>query len=57
MLDLSFLRLNKDEAERIPNKTVPFPGDPGYYAVGLAVFHQLHCLVRPLSRLPFLPTQ
>jgi hypothetical protein len=36
----------------MPNKTLPIPDDPEYYMTSLAVFHQLHCLVRleiPLS--------
>jgi len=28
------------------NKTLPVPGKEGGYIVQLAVFHQLHCLVR-----------
>ena len=28
------------------NRTLPIPGDHGHYMVSIAVFHQLHCLVR-----------
>lgn len=28
------------------NKTLPVPDEEGGYVVQLAVFHQLHCLVR-----------
>jgi hypothetical protein len=37
-------RIPQSAAKLIPNRTVPIPDDPGYYAVGLDVFHQLHCL-------------
>lgn len=38
-------RIPRSFAAQLINKTVPIPDDPGYYAVGLKVFHQLHCLV------------
>lgn len=38
-------RMSKADAERLPNKTYPWPGDPGYYIGQLSVSHQLHCLV------------
>ncbi|KAL8868902.1 MAG: hypothetical protein Q9215_008119 [Flavoplaca cf. flavocitrina] len=37
-------RIPRLSAAKLVNKTVPIPDDPGYYAVGLEVFHQLHCL-------------
>ncbi|KAJ6496924.1 hypothetical protein DFH09DRAFT_945732 [Mycena vulgaris] len=37
-------RIPKHEADRLPNKTSPIPGDPGFYIAGLNVFHELHCL-------------
>ncbi|TCD61028.1 hypothetical protein EIP91_009151 [Steccherinum ochraceum] len=37
-------KIPKEQARLIPNKTLPIPGDEDNYAVGLAVFHQLHCL-------------
>lgn len=37
-------KIPKDQARLLPNKTLPIPGDEEYYAVGLSVFHQLHCL-------------
>jgi hypothetical protein len=39
-------RIPKQEAAKLPNKTSPIPGDPGFYIVELDVFHELHCLVR-----------
>jgi hypothetical protein len=36
--------IEKSEAMRLPNQTVPTNGDPNQYIVGLDVFHQLHCL-------------
>ena len=38
-------RIPRSSAAQLVNKTVPIPNDPGYYAVALNVFHQLHCLV------------
>lgn len=38
-------QIPKSQARLLPNKTLPIPADPDNYAVGLAVFHQLHCLV------------
>lgn len=43
-------KIPKEQARLLPNKTLPIPGDEGYYAVGLAVFHQLHCLVSENAR-------
>lgn len=40
------VRMNSFDAARLPNKTYPWPGDPGYYIGELSVAHQLHCLVR-----------
>ncbi|KAJ7890379.1 hypothetical protein B0H13DRAFT_877701 [Mycena leptocephala] len=37
-------RIPKQEAAKLPNKTSPIPGDPGFYIVELDVFHELHCL-------------
>ncbi|KAH8093877.1 hypothetical protein BXZ70DRAFT_897114 [Cristinia sonorae] len=37
-------KIPKEQARLLPNKTLPIPGDEQNYAVGLAVFHQLHCL-------------
>jgi hypothetical protein len=38
-------KIPMSEASKLLNKTVPIPEYPGYYAVKLDVFHQLHCLV------------
>ncbi|KAL0568460.1 hypothetical protein V5O48_013525 [Marasmius crinis-equi] len=37
-------KITTQDAELIPWKTVRIPGDPKHYAVGIYVFHQLHCL-------------
>ena len=37
------------EAVKLSNRTTPITNDPGYYAVTLEVFHQLHCLVGSTS--------
>ncbi|THH30884.1 hypothetical protein EUX98_g3329 [Antrodiella citrinella] len=37
-------QIPKAQARLLPNKTLPILGDEENYAVGLAVFHQLHCL-------------
>ena len=34
-----------EQAAQLPVKTAAIPEEPGYYVVGLDVFHQLHCLV------------
>ncbi|PKY07907.1 hypothetical protein P168DRAFT_286080 [Aspergillus campestris IBT 28561] len=33
-----------EQAAQLPVKTAAIPEEPGYYVVGLDVFHQLHCL-------------
>ncbi|KAF8978017.1 hypothetical protein BDQ17DRAFT_1440339 [Cyathus striatus] len=44
-------RIPRDQAAKLPNKTVAIPGDPdGYYIAELEVFHQLHCLVTDLLK-------
>lgn len=36
----------REQAALLPNQTERVPGDgPPRYAVGLDIFHQLHCLV------------
>ncbi|KAK5050442.1 hypothetical protein LTR84_003723 [Exophiala bonariae] len=37
-------RIPMKDAARLANRTVPIGNDPGYYAVTLDVFHELHCL-------------
>ncbi|KAF9219003.1 hypothetical protein BS17DRAFT_718849, partial [Gyrodon lividus] len=39
------MQLPKSEADRLPNKTVPIPGDENNYILKFDVFHQLHCLM------------
>lgn len=46
---MGIIRLTQSQAARLPNKTYPYIGDDGYYIGELAVFHQLHCLVRRLA--------
>lgn len=41
----------KSEAAHLANRTEPFLGDEDSYIVSLDVFHQLHCLVCPISPL------
>ncbi|KAH8827706.1 hypothetical protein DL96DRAFT_1600027 [Flagelloscypha sp. PMI_526] len=40
----TFMRLPKDEAAKLPNRTWPIADEPGYYIAQFDVFHQLHCL-------------
>ncbi|KAK6969383.1 hypothetical protein R3P38DRAFT_3243499 [Favolaschia claudopus] len=44
LYDFGISRIPKSEAAKLPNKTSPIPGDPGYYIAELDVFHELHCL-------------
>ncbi|QUC23351.1 uncharacterized protein UV8b_07592 [Ustilaginoidea virens] len=37
-------RISAAEAAPMVNRTLPIPGDHGYYVTSLDVFHQLHCL-------------
>ena len=38
-------KIHESDARQLNNQTVPIPGEPEYYIIGLDVFHQLHCLV------------
>ncbi|KAF9219543.1 hypothetical protein BS17DRAFT_716965 [Gyrodon lividus] len=38
------MQLPKSEADQLPNKTAPIPGDEDNYIFTFDVFHQLHCL-------------
>ncbi|KAJ3552823.1 hypothetical protein NM688_g3950 [Phlebia brevispora] len=38
------LQIPKDDAMRLPNKTIPVAADPSQYIISVSVFHQLHCL-------------
>ncbi|RHZ47801.1 oxidase ustYa family protein [Aspergillus thermomutatus] len=40
----AMIKIPASDAAKLVNKTVPIPEDPGYYLIGLDVFHQLHCL-------------
>jgi hypothetical protein len=44
LLDVMFMRITKEEAEKLPVETVPLDDGSGYLS-GFDVFHQLHCLV------------
>jgi len=37
-------RISEEEASRIPQLTVPIPGQPRQYIVALDVIHELHCV-------------
>jgi hypothetical protein len=39
------VKLDEQEAKRLPNKTAQVSGEPGSYIASLEMFHQLHCLV------------
>jgi len=42
----TIMRIPKEQAALLPNRTAPIVGDPeGYYIAQIEVFHQLHCLV------------
>ncbi|PMD61028.1 uncharacterized protein K444DRAFT_720792, partial [Hyaloscypha bicolor E] len=38
------VKLDEQEAKRLPNKTAQVSGEPGSYIASLEMFHQLHCL-------------
>ncbi|KAF3919606.1 hypothetical protein ABW20_dc0103818 [Dactylellina cionopaga] len=40
----AMVKIPRSSAKKMINRTLPVPGQPGYYAVGIEVFHQLHCL-------------
>jgi len=42
--DGEFTMLDKESADKLPNKTAEVPGTGGKYIVSLEMFHQLHCL-------------
>ncbi|KAF7422778.1 hypothetical protein PC9H_010937 [Pleurotus ostreatus] len=46
LYSLGMSRISRYEAAKLPNATVPIPGDEGHYIVELDVFHQLRCLDR-----------
>ncbi|KAJ7138306.1 hypothetical protein C8R44DRAFT_607441, partial [Mycena epipterygia] len=45
LYNVDILRLTKEEAAKLPNKTHAIPGDEDHYIAELDVFHNLHCLV------------
>ncbi|GJP93027.1 DUF3328 domain protein [Aspergillus niger] len=38
------VRIPKNSADRLVNKTIPIAGSEGYFPVLISVFHELHCL-------------
>lgn len=46
IIGIGVIKIPKSDAERLPNKTLPIPGEDDGYITGLEVYHQLHCLVR-----------
>ena len=44
-IDIGVIKIPKEDAEKLPNQTLPIPGEEDGYIVGLEVYHQLHCLV------------
>ncbi len=47
LTDFGLSQISEDQARLLPNETLSIPGDEGNYAIGLAVFYQLRCLVCP----------
>ncbi|KAK4214179.1 hypothetical protein QBC37DRAFT_284433, partial [Rhypophila decipiens] len=43
-VDVGVIKIPSADADRLPNSTLPIPGDEGFYITGLEVYHQLHCL-------------
>ncbi|KAJ4398918.1 hypothetical protein N0V85_006163 [Neurospora sp. IMI 360204] len=43
-IDIGVIKIPKEDAEKLPNQTLPIPGDEDGYIAGLKVYHQLHCL-------------
>ncbi|KAK3351077.1 hypothetical protein B0H65DRAFT_567985 [Neurospora tetraspora] len=43
-IDIGVIKIPKEDAEKLPNQTLPIPGEEDGYIVGLEVYHQLHCL-------------
>jgi len=53
--DKGVVKISKADAERLPNVTLPIPGEADEYIVGIEVYHQLHCLVGASLPGPSLP--
>lgn len=43
--EVGLSKIPKSSAAYLVSKTLPLPGDPDNYIIGLQVFHSLHCLV------------
>lgn len=43
-IDIGVIKIPKADADRLPNQTLPIPGEDDGYIVGVEVYHQLHCL-------------
>lgn len=44
MSGIGIIKIPKVDAERLPNRTLPIPGEDDGFITGLEVYHQLHCL-------------
>ncbi|KAJ7929774.1 hypothetical protein B0H13DRAFT_1595975 [Mycena leptocephala] len=44
LYNFGIVKITKEEAAQLPNKTHAIPGDEGHYIAELDVFHNLHCL-------------
>ncbi|KAL9113667.1 MAG: hypothetical protein Q9227_002112 [Pyrenula ochraceoflavens] len=42
--NVGIIKIDEKSAKKLPNKTLPIPGEEDSYVVGIEVFHQLHCL-------------
>lgn len=52
--DIGVIKIPKADADKLPNATLPIPGEEDGYIIALEVYHQLHCLVGFLIK--FMPT-
>lgn len=43
-INVGVIKIPKSDADRLPNATLPIPGEEDGYITGLEVYHQLHCL-------------
>lgn len=50
-IDWILSRVDRTQAQLLPNATLRIPGDEDHHVIALSVFHQMHCLVS-LSVLP-----
>ncbi|KAH8903529.1 hypothetical protein BR93DRAFT_981318 [Coniochaeta sp. PMI_546] len=43
-VDIGVIKIPKADADKLPNATLPIPGEEDGYIIALEVYHQLHCL-------------